>query len=130
MAIAGQLLATSAITSQLGHANGVYHDIAPSNAVPPFVTLHQQAGTPVYAFAGQPWKDKLWTVKAIDRNSSSRGEDIAAAIIEALHDAPLNVEGHTLMQLRYESDVAYSEVDGGDVWRHRGAVFRIDVDPL
>ena len=130
MAIAARLLATSAVTSQLGAANNVFHPKAPRNAVPPYIVIHRQAETDEWTFAGAPSERDLWTVKAINRGSSaSSAEDIRAAVTTALNDAPITVTGFALLQLRRMSKFDYPEVDDGEQFNHCGAIFRVDVDP-
>jgi hypothetical protein len=126
-----RLSTTPAVTSQLGAATNIFHRVAPRAAVPPYVVMHQQAGTPIKTFDGPSMKDKLWTVKAISRgSSSSQAEDIATAIIAALDGADIPVDGHRLLYLSYESDIDYGELADAEQFHHVGAIFRVDIDPL
>ncbi len=130
-ALVQRLLATPAVTSLLGQANGVFHRVAPRGAVPPYVVLHRQAETDNWAFSGPPLERDLWTVKAICRGSSSGpADDLAKAITAALNDAPITIADYALLYLRRESKIDYGERDGADEFHHVGGIFRLDASPL
>ncbi len=130
VAIVQRLLATPAVTSLLGQANGIYHRVAPRNAVPPYVVLHRQAGTDDWTFAGQPLEHDVWTVKAISRGASDQADEIARQVTAALNDAPITVAGYALLNLRRESKLDLAERDSEETWHHVGGLYRVDVDPL
>ena len=71
-------------------------------------------------------KSDLWLVKAIDRStSSSRAEDIDAAINAVLDYKELTVAGGTNPYLARSSDIDYLESEGDQTYRHHGALYRV-----
>lgn len=128
-AIYGRLTATSAITSLLSAPGAIYHRIAPSNTSSAFIVFHKQAGTPRWAMAGDPLDTDLWLIKAVCAGgSATAAENIAAAVDDAMNDAPLSITGRNLLYVRRESDVDFGEVDGGEQWHHVGAIFRLTTE--
>ena len=107
----------------------VYHQRAPQGAAFPVVVFAKQSGTPEHAFAGRLDRE-LWLVKAVSKGASAAAaEEIDAAIDVALHDAPLDIDGHTRLYLRRESDVDYPEYDGADTYHHVGGHYRLFTEP-
>jgi len=119
------LTADATLVGYLGDDNGVYHRTAPQEATFPFVLFHKQAGHPEWTF-GDHHNDELWTIKAVDNHASADvAEAIYAHIEDALHDAPLEVDGYGLIYCRREIDVDYGEHEEGIVIHHIGAQYRI-----
>lgn len=122
-----QKLNVSSVTTLLASGSAsLHHAVAPASASWPLVVFQKQAGTPVARMGGQAMKNDLWLVKAIDRNtSSSRAEDIDAAINTVLDYQTLAVAGGENLFLARQSDVDYLETVGDQVFRHHGALYRV-----
>lgn len=118
------------LTGLLADPGSVFHQVAPQGARTPFVLFHKQDGRPDWQFAGGHVQIDLWTVKAVDRSASaSQVETLAARIDELLTDAPLPVSDRRLLTVYRETDIDYPEVDGADIYRHCGAMFRLISEP-
>ena len=129
-ALYARLAGDAALTALLATPTSIYHSVAPQDAQTPFVTLAKQAGDPRWQFAGAHVQSEVWTVKAVDQNSTaSRVEDIAARVDVLLTDAPLTVTGRVLLAIYRASDVEYTETSGGDLFFHVGAMFRVETQP-
>ena len=109
----------------------IYPDVAPPshNANQPWIVYSKQAGTPRYAFANSlAYDDEVWTIKAVERNTTTARVDAIASRLDALlTHASLTITGRTLMGLWRESDVEYAETDGDQVYRHSGAMYRLRI---
>jgi hypothetical protein len=117
------LLAASAT----GYSKSIYYQVAPEGAAFPFVIFNKQSGVPTEAF-GDPsaLENDVWLVKAIDADTTADDAEAAAARIGfLLNDASLSISGPTLVYLRRQSDVEYSEVANGVTYRHAGSLFRL-----
>lgn len=139
-AIYGKLAGDSTLRGLLGAAapgftNSIYHEPAPVLASYPFVTMSKSSGlpTPVFgdAAAGKDigFETDVWLIKAIDHNTTAdKAESIAARLQTLLNDAALSISGATTMYCRRDSDVEYSEMDGGEVYHHVGSLYRVVYD--
>lgn len=97
----------------------IYYEVAPQSAKFPFVIFHKQSGVPKWAFSGRPLEWELWVAKAVTTGDSNAAtEDIADAIEDALTDA-------VGLWCRRQSDIAYSEEETGEVYRHLGGLYRV-----
>jgi hypothetical protein len=131
-AIFETLLADAQFVALLSAPDAVYHRVAPQDARFPFVIVHKQAGIPVWAFSdGDDATDsELWTVKAVDRDSSANTtEALQGRIRTLLHDAPLEVDDYAVLFCRRERDVDYGEVEEGNVIHHLGDQYRVMKEP-
>lgn len=111
---------------------GIHHLKAPSNSEYPYAIFHRQAGTPAWTMGKAPaFKDELWLVKGVARGlKADAAEDIDARCEALLNDAPLSLEGKTLLFCLRESDMPpYSEADGGEAIYHVGGLYRLKVEP-
>jgi hypothetical protein len=117
-----------------GFTHAIYHDPAPQGASHPFIVFARMSGVPTQAFHDpSAYEEDVWQVKAIDY--VSRGGTISAAeaietigdrIKNLLNDAPLSLAGTLVCTaLRRQSDIDYSEVSEGVVYRHYGSLFRV-----
>jgi hypothetical protein len=135
-AIYGKLAGDTTLNSLLGappagYSKSIYYQLAPEGAPAPFVILNRQSGTPTEAF-GDPsgYESDVWLIKAVDKNGSAdTAESIQARIATLLNDAALSISGATLMYLRRQSDVDYSELTDGVTYRHSGSLYRVVTDP-
>lgn len=139
-AIYGKLAGDSTLRNLLGAAapgftNSIYHEPVPATASYPFVTMSKSSGlpTPVFgdASAGRDigFETDVWLIKAIDHNATAdKAESIADRLKTLLNDAALSISGATMMYCRRDSDVEYSEMDGGEVYHHVGAMYRVVYD--
>lgn len=109
----------------------VFQFLAPEGQDPPYVVYFKQAGTPRHTFRGVAFENQLYTIKAVTLGpSAAAAGTIAAAIDAALVDQALTVSGYAHMYLRRDSDIDYPETDpGGQRYHHRGALYRVMVDP-
>jgi hypothetical protein len=114
-------------TPPTGYSKSIYHRQAPDNAAYPFVVFNKQSGVPTEAFADpSALENDVWLIKAVDRSTSAdASEAIAARVITLLNDASLSISGSTLLYLRRQSDVEYSEVQNGVSYEHCGSLFRL-----
>lgn len=113
-----------------GWSKAIFYQVAPEGAHFPYVVFNKQSGVPTEAF-GDPsaLENDVWLVKAVDRDSSADDAEAAAARITALlNDAALSISGATLLYLRRQSDVDYSEVSDGVAYRHAGSLYRLVSD--
>jgi hypothetical protein len=113
-------------TPPAGWSKSIYYQVAPEGATTPFVILSKQSGTPTESF-GDPsaLENDIWLIKAVDSGSVDNAEAVQARIATLLNDATLSISGATLLYLRRQSDVDYSEVANGVVYRHAGSLYRL-----
>lgn len=114
-------------TPATGYSKSIYYQEAPAGAAYPFVILNRQSGTPTEAFTDpSALENDTWLVKAIDQDSTADDvEAIAARVAVLLNDTTLSISGHSLLYLRRQSDVDYSENTDGRQYRHAGSLFRL-----
>lgn len=130
-AIYGKLAGDSTLTNQLataptGYSKSIYYEQAPEGAPFPYVIFSKQAGTPSYALKARNFDNDIWLVKAVDRNNTADPVDNIASRLDALlTDGTLSISGRTQKYLRRESDVEYSEITDGVLYRHAGSNFRL-----
>lgn len=131
-ALYGKLSGDTTLNSLLGapasgYAKAIYHQQAPEKAAFPFVIFSKSSGVPTEAFTVPTvMQTDVWMVKAIDHNTSADGAEAAAARITVLlNDATLSISGGTLLYLRRQSDIDYSETTDGEVYAHVGALYRL-----
>jgi hypothetical protein len=131
-AIYGKLAGDTTLNNLLGAppagwAKSIYHNQAPGGATYPLIVFFKSAGTPTDAFAKPgAFENEVWTVKAVDRNTSAdNAEAIAARVKALLNDASLSISGATHLYLRRQSDIEYPEVEDGVVHHHVGSLYRL-----
>lgn len=115
-------------TPSSGHSKAIYYQLAPDGAAFPYVVFQKQAGTPTYAMVRgtSAFDEDVWMVKGVDHSKSADAvEAVAQRLDVLLTDATLSISGATLLYLRRESTIDYSELDSGEVYRHSGALFRV-----
>lgn len=136
-ALYGKMAGDSTLTTLLGAAatgfsQSIYHQKAPSGAAFPFVTFQKAAGTPTYTMktGHAALDDEVWTIKAVDRNTTAdRADAIAARLDTLLTDGTLSISGATQLYLRRESDVEYPETAAdGVTYHHVGGQYRLVVE--
>jgi hypothetical protein len=134
-ALYGKLSGDSTLTNQLGspptgYTKSIYYQLAPQEALFPYVIFQKQTGTPTYAFVAAPAFDtELWLIKGVDRNSTADPVDAIASRLDALlTDGVLTISGATQMYLRRQSDIDYSETHEGAEYKHSGSLFRLIYD--
>lgn len=110
-----------------GYAKSIYHQQAPETAHFPFVVFSKSSGVPTDTFhVPGVMQNDVWMVKAVDHaTSADTAEAAAARITTLLNDATLSISGGTLLYLRRESDVDYSEVTDGERYAHVGSLYRL-----
>lgn len=121
-----KMAADSTLTGLLG-GTAIYHAQAPENVSYPFVVFNKQSGVPIYAFSSTAaFENEIWTIKAVDCNTTSDRVDAIATELDALlTDGTITVTGATLAYLRRDSDVELTETSNGETYQHAGAQFRL-----
>lgn len=130
-ALYGKMAGDSTLTNLLaspptGYSKSIYYEIAPTAATFPYVIFQEQASTPTYSFTAVNFDNEVWTIKGVDRSTSStivRG--IADRLDALLTDGTISISGKTQRYLRRESGVSYSEVSGDQRFIHAGHMFRL-----
>lgn len=114
-------------TPPTGYSKSIYYQEAPAGAAFPFVVLNKQSGVPTEAFGDPDALDTdIWLVKAIDKDSTADDAEAIQSRLQALlNDATLSISGATLLYLRRQSDVEYSETVAGVTYRHAGSLYRL-----
>lgn len=132
-ALYGKLAGDGQLTALLGAApagltHAIYHAVAPEGAAFPYVILNQQSEIPTYTFqqAEPLYRDELWLVKGVDHNLNSDVADaIRKRLDELLIDGTISISSAVQLYLRLDSGMAYTETDGGEIYRHNGGVYRL-----
>ena len=132
LCIDGKLAGDTTLTNLLGtpatgYSKAIYHQQAPASAQFPLIIFSKSSGVPTEAF-GTPsaLETDVWLVKAVDKDTSADdAEAIAARVKALLNDATLSISGSTLLYLRRQGDVEYSEVEEGVTYAHCGALYRL-----
>lgn len=129
-AIYQRLAGDATLIGMLATPTAIWHQLAPQDAPLPYVVFHRQSGRPAWTLNAGGWQDDVWLVKAIDRgDTASRAEAIDARTAAVLNDAPLAVNGRPRLAVFRESDVDYSELLDGGVYRHCGGLYRLLTQP-
>jgi hypothetical protein len=129
-ALYSQLAGGSALTNLLG-GTAIYQYLAPEGISPPYVIYQRQSQVPAYVLSGVAMEDAVYMVKGVTEGPSAvLAGSVAGAIDTLLQDQTLGtVTGYTHIHLRRESSIDYVETDNGVRYSHRGATYRIMVDP-
>lgn len=99
-AIFATLSADAALSALLG-AGRVFDDV-PQGTRPPYVTFGP-ATAQDFSTGSEPGTEHLFTLHVwSDRAGKLETQEILAVLRAALHDRPLAVDGHTLINLRHE----------------------------
>lgn len=138
----GKLAADTTLNNLLGApptgwSKSIFYEVAPEGARFPFVVFSKSSGLPTWTMTNSgtaAFDSEVWQFKAVDRqtpttNSADGAETIMARVEQLLSDASLSISGRSLMFLRRESDIDYSEVVDGLTYRHSGADFRLISQP-
>jgi len=127
-------------TPPSGWSKSIYYAIAPAAAAFPYVIFNKQSGVPTWSFAASrhptgsepaaepAFETDVWLIKGVDHpngTDSDVAEAIQARLTALLDDAALSIAGETLLYLRVDSPVQYAEPDGGEVYQHAGAMYRV-----
>lgn len=107
---------------------------APQGTGLPVVTFQKQAApAPARTFgpgAGEiQWLSFVYYVRAIAVESKQPAGAVFDLIRQQLDGADLSVNGFGTMLCRYEGDLDYPEVVGGETYHHVGGLFRIQLTP-
>jgi hypothetical protein len=110
--------------------NGVFWEEAPEGSTKfVLVSLVDEHDAPM--FGARAFEDALYLVKAVAKGTSGIDVKAAAARIDVLLDnSSLTVSGYSLMNMRRDSRVRYTEVDDIDAsirWQHRGGRYQVVV---
>jgi hypothetical protein len=123
-------LTGSLATPPAGYSKSIYYQVAPQGAAFPYVIFQKQSGTPFYAWSDLALDNELWLVKGVsqasaDQDSADSADGIASRLDDLLTDGAISISGRDDRYLRRESDIDYSEVEDGVVYRHAGSLFRL-----
>lgn len=137
-AIYGKLAGDSTLNALLGtpapnYAKSIYYGVAPQGANFPFVIFNKQDGRPTEAFTDpSAFETDIWMVRGTDRGTAGQALDaveaIQARVAALLNDAALQVSGSTVMYLRRQSDMDFTEDEDGVIYRHAGSLYRLVFD--
>ena len=123
------LIADTALTALLG-ANRIYDDVPQGSALP-YLTIGQTTERD-WSTGGDPATDAgaehlltlhVWS----DPRGKKQTHEILAALRSTLHDEPLTLSGHRLVNLRHEFSEARRAPDGETI--HGTARFRAVTEP-
>ena len=125
-----KLAGGTALTNLLG-GTAVYQYLAPEGVSPPYVIYQRQSQVPINVLSGVAIENAVYMVKGVTEGPSAvLAGSVAGAIDTLLQDQTLGtVTGYTHIHLRRESSIDYVENDSGVRYAHRGATYRIMVDP-
>lgn len=119
------LSADTALTALLG-AGRVYDDVPQGSALP-YLTLGQSTARD-WSTATDSGTEHSFTVHAWSKaRGKKEAHEILAAVRAALHDQPLTLTGHRLINLRHESTDIRRDPDGETI--HGTARFRAVTEP-
>ena len=119
------LVADTAITALLG-ADRIYDDV-PQGSPLPYLTLGQSTVRD-WSTGTDDGNEHLITLHVwSDAKGKKQASDIADAVRTALHDQPLTLVGHRLVNLRHEFSEARRDPDGATV--HATVRFRAVTEP-
>ena len=119
------LAADSAITTLLG-ADRIYDDV-PQGSPLPYLTLGQSTVRD-WSTGTDDGNEHLLTLHVwSDARGKKQASEIAAAVRTALHDQPLTLVGHRLVNLRHEFSEARRDPDGSTI--HATVRFRAVTEP-
>jgi hypothetical protein len=114
-AVHATLASDTAVLAQLGGLPRIYDDV-PRGASFPYVTIAAFTAHD-WATSTEPGTEIAFTVHAWSRGSSHKGAHLLAdAVRAALHDQPLSLSDHHLVNLRHDSSETRRERDG-DTYR-------------
>ncbi len=125
-AIYSAVTADAALNTLIGPPR-LYDDV-PQNAVHPYLTLGQST-TRDWSTSTEPGDEHVLTLHVWSRAGGRReAQEVMGALKTALHDRPLTLTGHRLVNLRHELSEARREPDGDT---YHGLVrFRAVTEPL
>lgn len=125
-AIHDALVADAPLVTLLGGAR--IHDVPPKEAPFPFVALGEAVVTD-WSTATEAGAEHALTLHVFSRSGGrAEAQALAAAVQEALHDAPLALQGHVLVNLRATSAETVREKDGRTF--HALVRFRAVTEPV
>lgn len=123
-------LNVASVTNLLANGSAsIFHAVAPAEAPFPFLVFSKQSGTMRGVFGnGEAYKDHLWLVKGVTRDTKSGAvEDIDKAVHDLLQHGNLTITGADDMAVYRVSDVEYVETVGDMQYRHCGGSYRLAV---
>ena len=125
-AIHDALVADGTLNAALGGPR--VYDEAPASAAFPYVTLGE-ARIGDFSAGGEPGEEHQLTLHAWSRQGGHREAHlIAGALLQALDDAPLSLDDHRLINLRFATADVRREADGRTY--HALVRFRAVTEPV
>lgn len=125
-AIVLHLQADSSVTDLA--TGGIFPGLPPEDEQQyPFVSVDQFRKTDVeWTFQGIAYRDGLFIVKAIDKNTSSAAvDDIAAAIETSLNLAALTITGRASMGIMLVAELEYSDFEDSQHYQYAGGIYSL-----
>jgi hypothetical protein len=108
---------------------GCYPDVAPPDAVAPYIVYSMQSGGSdlIALGAKRIWSDMLFQVQAVDQQSDYTSvATLALEIDTALHGQVYqSAGGGTVYECIREAPIQYTEIDGHVTWKHKGGLYRL-----
>ena len=129
-ALYSKLAGDAALVSALG-GSAVYHMLAPQGTSTPYVVFSYAGGGDENASPVRT-RNLVYLVKTVTSGYSghAQGQEIDGLVDGLLHFGTLALTGWTSWWMARESDLALVETQGGTVFWHHGANYRIRlVDP-
>jgi hypothetical protein len=128
-ALYAKLTGDATLSGLLSAGDAVYDGIAPIESNFPYVIVQKMDGRPQYTFSQRAFDTHVFLVKGVTKGATARrAGEIAARIDALLTDGALTISGGSLLYCRREQDVDYPDHDGGDVFRHCGATYKLYVE--
>jgi hypothetical protein len=132
----GKMAGDTTLTALLGSAaagysKAIYFQSAPAAAAFPYIIFSKQSSTPSYSFGGRNFDHDVWLIKGVARegatgtDAANQADDIASRLDALLTDGTVNISGRDDRYLRRESDVEFSEIADGVLYRHSGSYYRL-----
>jgi hypothetical protein len=114
-------------TPASGYAKAIYHDPAPADASYPFIVISKSSGIPPDLFG--PGGTDVWLIKGVAHDTTADTveaiQDRIRVLLDNQSEAFSTISGAKTILLLRQSDVEYSEVLDGEVYRHAGALYRL-----
>lgn len=104
-------------------ATGVFYELAPPEALLPYVIFENPSGTEGWCFQGEPTEEGDLSVKGI--GEAADAEAIDRRCKELLNSEELSIDGFELLFIRSMSIINYPEVKDGERFQHVGHNYKL-----
>ena len=107
--------------------SGAWDTQAPENTPLPLVIYFKSDGQHVYTLKRRAWEDLSFTIKGIARDNKDLAERIDNRLYAVLNRQQLPLDNGYMMILQRETDLSYTEKDGGATFYHVGGIYTVMV---